>query len=97
MSFKDESTKSSFIDLYRVEAEHVREQEMNTLSYEFAISDKDPLRGILIERFISKEDYFSHKQSSVFMAFRKQLQKLQDEDLVTIDGGSYIESNIGFI
>ena len=97
VSFKDDRAKSNFLEIYRVEAEYVRDSEMNTLSYEFAESDKDPMQGILIERFISKDDYFIHKQSSPFISFRKQLQQLQDEQLVILNGGSFIESNIGFL
>ena len=97
VTFKDDETKSKFLELYRVEAEYVRDYEMNTLSYEFAESDKDPLRGILIERFISKDDYLRHKQSPTFVSFRQKLQRLQDERLVTLKGGSFIESNIGFV
>lgn len=97
VTFKNDQIKSKFLELYRVEAEYVRDHEMNTLSYEYAQSDKDPLQGILIERFISKDDYLVHKQSSIFISFREQLQRFQNEKLVTINGESFIDSNIGFI
>ena len=97
VTFKNDQIKSKFLELYRVEAEYVRDHEMNTLSYEYAQSDKDPLQGILIERFISKDDYLVHKQSSIFISFREQLQRFQNDKLVTINGESFIDSNIGFI
>ena len=95
--FKSEEAKTAFVNIYKVEADFVKHHEQNTLSYELAISDANPLEGILIERFTDKDAYFAHKKADVFVKFRKELQALQDEGSVSMRGQSYIDSNLGFV
>lgn len=74
----------------------MRTSEPNTLAYELALSDKDPLKAMLIERFVAREDYVRHRETPVFLRFREALQEMQAKGDVALEGGSYLDTNIGF-
>lgn len=77
--------------------EYVRKHESGTLAYEILLSDKDPMRVLLLERYQSKEYYLQvHRNSPEFLQFRPQLQALQDAGHVEIRGESYYDSGWGF-
>lgn len=75
-------------------AAYVTEKEPHTVSYAYARSDKDPKKIMIYERYRDKEAYLDiHKHSEPFLKFRPQLQELD----ATIEGESYLESNLGFV
>ena len=71
----------------------------STLSYQVAISDKDPLMVMLIERYTDKENGYLkvHKSGTAFLKFREQLKGMQERGEVAIEGESYVETNLGFV
>lgn len=79
-------------------AQYVRDYEPNTLSYEVLISDKDPLKVIILERYRDKAKDFveTHRNSGPFLEFRPKLKALQDAGFVRVDGESFYDSGIGF-
>ena len=59
-------------------------------------SDKNPLQVLILERYINKAAYLEvHKSTPEFIEFRKKLTDMSST--MTMDGHSYIETNIGFI
>lgn len=54
LTFKSIGDKATFISMFSILAEYVRLNEPTTLSYELAESDKDPLRIVIVERYVDK-------------------------------------------
>ncbi len=76
---------------------HCSEKEPFLLHYEAGISDKDPLKVIMLERYTEKSLYLNvHKSSEAFLKFRPKLQALQEGGKVTVEGFSYQEGGYGF-
>eukprot|EP00960_Hanusia_phi_P050855 760467-Hanusia_phi.AAC.7 len=96
VTFSNKKVKEDFKIMYAEEAEFCRKNEPNTLSYELALSDRDELSGVIIERFQSKDDYLLHKESSVFKRYREKLKKLEESGDVKLNGQSYYQSNLGY-
>ena len=90
--------KQAFLELFGPMAEYVLQNEVDTLSYAIGESDKieHELEMIIIERYTSKEAYLKHKESSTFLEFRSKLHDLQNQGL-TLDGHSYLQTRIGFV
>jgi quinol monooxygenase YgiN len=61
-------------------------------------SDKEATRGMIVERYLDKDNAFLavHKTSETFLEFRKELQKMQTDGKVKLDGESYQEG-IGYM
>ncbi len=78
--------------------EYIKNSEPDTISYEVLLSDKDPLKVLIMERYKDKENAFLkvHRSSEAFNEFRPKLKALQDAGFVTVDGDSFIDSQIGF-
>jgi quinol monooxygenase YgiN len=94
MRFKTTSDYEKFVAIWTPVADHCRNYEPGTLSYEMMQSDKDPNQIMILERYATKDDYLEvHKKSAPFLTFRPQLAALEPE----IAGQSYIESNVGYI
>mmetsp|Transcript_45315 Transcript_45315/g.58069 ORF Transcript_45315/g.58069 Transcript_45315/m.58069 type:complete len:146 (-) Transcript_45315:234-671(-) len=98
LKFSDPESLGIFKEEFQPLADHVRDNEPNTIAYEVLLSDKDPLRVLILERYKDKERDFlgTHKNSEPFLAFRPKLAAMQEKGLVTIDGDSFVDSNIGF-
>ena len=83
LTFKTAEDKQTFSQMFAKLAIYVANKEPATLSYELADSDKDPLRVVIIERYVNKDAYLTiHKGSEQFIEFRKQMSKID----ITIDG-----------
>jgi quinol monooxygenase YgiN len=54
LTFKSTRDKTTFVSMFSSLAEYIRLNEPTTLSYELAESDKDPLRVVIIERYVDK-------------------------------------------
>ena len=73
--------------------EYVEHHEPQTTLYKVMISDKDPLKVMLLERYRDKETAYLqiHKSSKLFQEFRPKLAKLIEEKHVAMQGESYID------
>ena len=90
--------KEYFLEMIKPVAEFVHLHEPETLSYEVLLSDKDPLRVLIMERYKDKENAYLkvHKSSAPFLEFRKKLQAMQELGQIEISGDSYLDSGVGF-
>ena len=70
-----------------------------TLSYKVAISDKDPLMVLILERYSDKSNGYLkvHRSGSEFLKFREKLKAMQEEGGVVIEGESYLETELGYV
>lgn len=70
-----------------------------TLSYRVAISDKDPLLVVVMERYSDKEHGYLevHRSGSEFLKFREKLKGMSERGDVTIEGESYLETGLGYV
>ena len=78
--------------------QYIKAHEPDTISYEVLLSDKDPLKVLIMERYRDKENAFLkvHRSSASFNEFRPKLKKMQDDGFVTVEGDSWLDSRIGF-
>ena len=99
LDFQSTDVKNQFLQDIQPVAEHVRNHEPDTLAYKILLSDQDPLKVMIVERYKDKDHAYLgiHKSSVPFLQFRQKLQTLQDNGQVTISGHSYLDSNFGFI
>jgi quinol monooxygenase YgiN len=98
VSFDSIEYKQQFLKDFKPLADYVKTIETDTLAYEVLLSDNDPLKVMILERYKDKENAYLkiHKSSVPFLAFRPKLQAMQEKGLVTISGNSYIDSGVGF-
>ena len=70
-----------------------------TLSYKVAISDKNPLVILILERYLDKQHGYLevHRSGSEFQKFREKLKGMQEEGNVVIEGESYLEADLGYV
>lgn len=70
-----------------------------TLSYQVAISDKNPLMVVVIERYSDKDNGYLtvHRSGGEFLKFRELLKSMQEKGEVEIEGESYLETSLGFV
>ena len=104
MKFATLAHRDTFLQLIEPVCKDVHSNEGRgssgtTLSYQVAISDKDPLSVVVMERYADKEyGYLTvHKSGKEFLKFRKVLQGMQERGDVTISGESYIETGLGYV
>merc|ERR1712008_547692 len=98
LQIAEESTARLLIADWRQAADYCLVNEPFLFHYEFAQSDKDPLRYLVYERYRCKSDYLgAHKQSSAFAEFRPKLKLLQDSGAVTVSGDSWDGLGVGFV
>lgn len=76
-----------------------RGSSRTTLSYQVAISDKDPLLVVVMERYNDKDNGYLtvHRSGKEFLKFREQLKGMQSDGHVEIMGESYLETGLGFV
>jgi len=98
LKFTAEEHKETFLNDIAPLAIYVKEKEPETIAYEVLLSDKDPLRVLIMERYMDKDNAYLtvHRSSQQFLDFRPKLQALQEAGHVTIDGESYLDSGVGF-
>lgn len=98
MTFASEQDQKSILNDWKIVSKYCAEYEPFLLHYEAGISDSDPLKVHMVERYESKEDYLNfHKNGKEFLNFRPKLKALQDAGKVTIEGFSYQELGYGFV
>jgi quinol monooxygenase YgiN len=98
VSFDSIEYKKQFLKDFKPLANYVTTNEADTLAYEVLLSDNDPLKVMILERYRDKDNAYLkiHKSSVPFLAFRPKLQAMQEKGHVTILGNSYIDSGVGF-
>lgn len=98
LEFKEEAFKDQFLKDIAPLAKYVKDDEPDTLAYEVLVSDKDPLKVLILERYKDKERAFFevHRNSVPFQEFRPKLKAMMDEGHVTMTGESYVDSMLGF-
>jgi quinol monooxygenase YgiN len=74
---------------------HVRDHEPDTIAYQVLLSDQDPFRVLILERYRDQENAFLivHRNSIPYLEFRPKLQALQDAGHVTVTGASYLDAS----
>lgn len=104
MKFSELSHRDTFLQLIKPVCQDVIANEGpnsagTTLSYQVAISDKNPLMVVVMERYSDKDNGYLtvHKSGKEFLKFRKELQGMQERGNVEISGESYIETGLGFV
>ena len=96
ITFNSADVKQQFMGIFGPYAKYVAAVEPGTISYELSESDKTPLQIFLVERYVNKEAYINiHRKTDTFVTFRAKLAALGGN--LTMDGHSYIESNLGFM
>lgn len=97
LQFTSESSRDNFFDAFGVLAEYIWTHEPDTLAYEVLQSSQNALTLVVLERYRHRAAYTDiHKSSEAFVAFRAQLQAMQDAGEVAIDGQDYLDSGQGF-
>ena len=91
--------REQFLNDIQPVADYVKTHEPDTLSYQVLMSDQNPLQVMIMERYKDKDNAYLkvHKSSAPFLTFRPKLKALQEAGHVTIDGHSYLDSNVGFM
>lgn len=76
-----------------------RSSTETTLSYQVAISDQDPLKVLVMERYSDKDHGYLevHKSGEEFLQFREKLKGMQERGDVAIEGESYLETDLGYV
>lgn len=98
LQFTEEQYKEQLLRDIAPLAKYIRQHEPDTLAYEVLLSDKDPLRVTILERYRDKDDAYLkvHRSSVQFQEFRPKLKAMQDAGVVEVDGHSYVDSMVGF-
>ena len=98
LQFTAEEHKESFLKDIAPLATYVEENEPDTIAYEVLLSDKDPLRVLIMERYKDKVNSFLkvHRTSEAFLKFRPKLQAQQESGYVIVNGESYLDAGVGF-
>lgn len=70
-------------------AHWVKTNEPSTLKYFMAMSDANPLQALIFEQYENKRAYTDvHKLSERFLAFKKEMMAMNDEQVVDSLGWS---------
>ena len=98
LQFTAEEHKEAFLKYISPLAKYVNAKEPDTIAYKVLLSDKDPLRVLIMERYKDRENAFLkvHRTSEPFLEFRPKLQALQEAGFVNVVGESYDDSDVGF-
>mmetsp|Transcript_20005 Transcript_20005/g.28157 ORF Transcript_20005/g.28157 Transcript_20005/m.28157 type:complete len:169 (+) Transcript_20005:138-644(+) len=97
LEFKEKTDLQDFIQWMEPMIENARRNEIDTLTYEIAISDDNPMKVVILERFSSKEAYLKHKRSASADRLRENLAPLRDSKAVIVTGQSYTQTGKGFV
>lgn len=98
LQFSAEEHKETFLQDIAPLAAYIRNEEPDTIAYEVLLSDQDPLKVLVMERYKDKDNAFLkvHRSSPLFLEFRPKLKAMQEAGYVTIQGNSFLDSGVGF-
>ncbi|CAL5219908.1 g1837 [Coccomyxa viridis] len=95
--YKSIRDRDVFIEMFKPLAKYVKQHEPETLAYELSVSDKDPHKLLIFERYSSKEALTEiHQQSAPFKKFKEQWTAANLE-YTSKTGESYLEEDLGFM
>jgi len=99
LNFSSDIHKQVFLKDIAPLCEYVKSHEATTIAYEVLLSDKDPLKVVILERYVDKDEAFLkvHRNSKPFLEFRPKLKAMQDAGAVIVEGESYVDSGVGFV
>ena len=100
VKYKDQEQKQIFKSLFSATANYCAANEYDTLSYEIADSDKNPLQSFIIERYKTKNAFTDvHRKGAIFLDMKEKMEKLNltAANGFILDGHSYYETNVGFV
>ncbi|KAL7492634.1 hypothetical protein ACHAWT_002843 [Skeletonema menzelii] len=100
LKFSTLTHRDTFLQLIDPVCQDVLANEAETtLSYKLAISDKDPLLVLVLERYSDKDHGYLkvHRSGTEFLNFREKLKVMQEEGGVVIQGESYLETELGYV
>jgi quinol monooxygenase YgiN len=88
IEFKNNEDMKYFINKFLVLQKYCLDKEKNfLLQYEYAISDKNKNKIVIIEKYINKKSYLNiHRKSIPFLNFKENIKNLN----LIINGESYI-------
>ena len=95
VTFEKEEQVAEFLSFFTPYAQWIRDNEPTTLAYDVLLSDKDPKRCTIFERYADKDNAWAkiHRSTEQFQAFRPKLAAMNP----TVDGHSYWEAAAGFM
>jgi quinol monooxygenase YgiN len=96
MDFEVEADVAKFQEMFTPLAKYCLENEPRTLSYELSLSDKDPKRILIVERYVCKADLTDvHQKSAPFLEFKRLMGEVDLKRKT--EGHSYYETNVGYM
>mmetsp|Transcript_44099 Transcript_44099/g.86507 ORF Transcript_44099/g.86507 Transcript_44099/m.86507 type:complete len:121 (-) Transcript_44099:58-420(-) len=98
LDFTEIQFKDAFLKDFAPLARHVEEHEPNTTAYKALLSDKNPLKVLIMERYKDKETAFLevHLKSAPFLTLRSKLKAMEDAGHVNVSADFYYDSDCGF-
>lgn len=97
LRFRSVTERDAWLREWAPLAAAVRRDEPRTLSFELSISDRDPTRVVVIERYASRADYVqTHRSTAAFAEFKRRSAALPFFESIAVEGESYVESGLGF-
>jgi|TARA_B110001469_G_C9602057_1_gene299193 quinol monooxygenase YgiN len=90
LTFSSEAKVRQMVEAIVPLVDYIRESEPTTLGYKVMRGDEDPLKIMIMERYVDKDDAYLkvHRSSQQFMDFKGKLRELAPE----VDGHSFNES-----
>lgn len=90
LTFSSEAKVTQMLEAIVPLVDYIKESEPTTLGYKVMKGDEDPLKVMIMERYVDKDDAYLkvHRSSQEFLDFKGKLRELAPE----VDGHSFNES-----
>ena len=90
LTFSSEAKVTQMLEAIVPLVDYIKESEPTTLGYKVMRGDEDPLKVMIMERYVDKDDAYLkvHRSSQEFLDFKGKLRELAPE----VDGHSFNES-----
>ena len=90
LTFSSDAKVTQMLEAIVPLVDYVKKSEPTTLGYKVMRGDKDPLKVMIMERYVDKDDAYLkvHRSSKEFLDFKRTLRELAPE----VDGHSFHES-----
>ncbi|KAK9860339.1 hypothetical protein WJX84_001467 [Apatococcus fuscideae] len=97
LTFPNLKERDKFLPIFAELAKSVAAKERGVLAYELSIADNDPLKIVIFERYVAKHPHYDpmHRSSEAYKTFQSQV--LDQVEVASKDGQSYIEQDIGYM
>ncbi|KAK9835210.1 hypothetical protein WJX81_005911 [Elliptochloris bilobata] len=95
--FHSEADRTTFLQEFGRLAKYVHASEPDTLAYETAIADSNPLKVLIYERYAHKPALVDvHQKSAAYARFKEAVSTAGIEFKVKV-GQSYYETDLGYM